>query len=50
MVLDKYLALLPNLKTRKVYRNSFIKNSMFADTVIEVLIQVLKLNNSVDLN
>jgi len=39
MGLDKYLALLPNLKTRKDYRNSFITNSVLADTVIEGLIK-----------
>ena len=35
MALDKYLALRPNLKTREDYRNSFITNSVLADTIIE---------------
>ena len=39
MVLDKYLALRPNLKTREDYRNSFITNSVLADTIIEGLIK-----------
>ena len=38
MALDKYLALRPNLKTREDYRNSFITNSVLADTIIEGLI------------
>ena len=38
MVLDIYLALRPNLKTREDYRNSFITNSVLADTIIEGLI------------
>ena len=39
MVLDTYLALRPNLKTREDYRNSFITNSVLADTIIEGLIK-----------
>jgi len=39
MVLDIYLALRPNLKTREDYRNSFITNSVLADTIIEGLIK-----------
>jgi len=39
MVLDTYLALRPNLKTREDYRNSFITNSVLADTIIEDLIK-----------
>ena len=39
MVLDKYLALRLNLKTREDYRNSFIMNSVLADTIIEGLIK-----------
>ena len=39
MALDTYLALRPNLKTREDYRNSFITNSVLADTIIEGLIK-----------
>ena len=39
MELDTYLALRPNLKTLEDYRNSFITNSVLADTIIKGLIK-----------